>query len=108
MRANYQNQSKRKKIEVTMIKNLIASYFDVVRKNISDLVPKTIMAFLITQSRQKAQGELVEEIYSKEKINELMIEDPMVAKNREVVLESIKALRQAQTILNEATQFKYR
>lgn len=91
-----------------MIKNLIASYFDVVRKNISDLVPKTIMAFLITQSRQKAQGELVEEIYSKEKINELMIEDPMVAKNREVVLESIKALRQAQTILNEATQFKYR
>ena len=91
-----------------MIKNLIASYFDVVRKNISDLVPKTIMAFLITQSRQKAQGELVEEIYSKEKINDLMIEDPMVAKNREMVLESIKALRQAQTILNEATQFKYR
>jgi len=49
----------------------------------------------------------VEEIYSRDDIKNLMIEDPLVAKNREQVLQSIKALRQAQNILNEATQFKY-
>jgi dynamin 1-like protein len=106
MRAEEEGNS-RMKIEVNIIKNLIQSYFDVVRKNMSDMVPKTIMAFLVAKSRQIAQGELVEEIYSKENINDLMIEDPMIAKNRETVLNGIKALRQAQNILNEATQFKY-
>ena len=49
----------------------------------------------------------MEEIYSKDELKSLMIEDPLVAKNREQVMQSIKALRQAQNILNEATQFKY-
>lgn len=95
------------KIEVNITKNLILSYFAVVKKNISDLVPKTIMAFLVQQSTEIARGQLVEEIYTRDDIKNLMIEDPLVAKNREQVLQSIKALRQAQNILNEATQFKY-
>lgn len=106
MRPNCEGNA-RMKIEVNITKNLILSYFAVVKKNISDLVPKTIMAFLVQQSTEIARGQLVEEIYTRDDIKNLMIEDPLVAKNREQVLQSIKALRQAQNILNEATQFKY-
>jgi dynamin 1-like protein len=51
------------KMETTVIKNLIQSYFDLVKINIIDQVPKTIMAFLVNESRRRAQSELVEEIY---------------------------------------------
>lgn len=34
-----------------MIKNLIKSYFDVVKKNINDSVPKTIITMLVQFSK---------------------------------------------------------
>ena len=43
--------SPRASMEVTIIKNLIISYFDTVRKTINDMVPKTIMAFLVNKSK---------------------------------------------------------
>lgn len=46
-------------METKVIQNLIESYFNLVKKNITDIVPKTIMAFLINESRKVAQGELV-------------------------------------------------
>ena len=50
-------------METRVIQNLIQSYFDLVKKNIADLVPKTVMAFLVNESRKIAQSELVECIY---------------------------------------------
>lgn len=63
MRADSQQNSARVIMETKVIQNLIHSYFDLVKKNIADLVPKTIMGFLVTESRRIAQGELVEQIY---------------------------------------------
>jgi dynamin 1-like protein len=42
-----QKASKRDFIEVEMIKKLIQSYFGVIKKNISDSVPKTIVTLLV-------------------------------------------------------------
>jgi len=50
-------------METIMIQNLIQSYFAIVKKNVADLVPKTIMAFLVNESKSIAQRELVSEIY---------------------------------------------
>jgi dynamin 1-like protein len=47
-------------METKVIQSLIESYFNLVKKNIADLAPKTIMAFLVNESRKIAQGELVE------------------------------------------------
>ena len=32
-----------------MVKNLIVSYFNIVKKNINDTVPKTIVSFLVNR-----------------------------------------------------------
>lgn len=58
MRASGEN-SPRSMMETKIIKNLIHSYFNVVRKNVNDSVPKTIMAFLVNQVKKIAQRELV-------------------------------------------------
>ena len=93
-------------METKIIQNLIQSYFNVVRKNIQDLVPKTIMQFLVLNSKQSCQGELVKEIYNTSSFNELLVEDPIIARNRENCKTTIAALRKAQEILNEAQQYK--
>lgn len=41
--------SKREKNEVALIKQMIFSYFEVVKKNINDIIPKTIITFLINK-----------------------------------------------------------
>jgi dynamin 1-like protein len=46
-------------METKVIQNLIFSYFNIVKKNVADLVPKSILAFLINESRKIAQSELV-------------------------------------------------
>lgn len=61
MRANTENS--RIVMETIIIQNLIQSYYAIVKKNIADVVPKTIMAFLVNESKQIAQRELVSEIY---------------------------------------------
>ena len=48
-----QSQS-RADMEVTLIKNLIVSYYSTVRKQINDSVPKSIMAFLVNKSKNNA------------------------------------------------------
>ena len=82
MRANEEQESARVIMETRVIQNLIYSYFNIVKKNISDLVPKTIMAFLINESRKIAQSELVAQIYKSGDLESLLVEDPMVVETR--------------------------
>lgn len=59
------------------------------------------MAFLVNESKQIAQRELVSEIYKQGNLDELMVEDPIIAQTREQRKKEIKALRVAQTLLND-------
>ena len=38
-------------VEVELIKTLVSSYFDIVRKNFMDMVPKTIICLLVKNSK---------------------------------------------------------
>jgi len=63
--------------EVNVVKNLMVSYFDVVRKTVNDMVPKTIMAFLVNKSKNNAQHFLVQKIYQGDSLSleEILAED---------------------------------
>lgn len=93
-------------METRVIQNLIWSYFGIVKKNTADLVPKTIMAFLVNESKRLAQSELVVKVYQAEDLESLLVEDPIVAANRDSCKQMIKALRIAQGLLSEVTQYR--
>jgi len=86
-------------METRVIQNLIFSYYSIVKKNIADLVPKTIMNFLVNESRRLAQSELVVNVYQDPNLDKLLVEDPVVAANREACRQVITALRTAQVLL---------
>ncbi len=106
MRA-YKEPSMRERMETNIIKNLITSYFDVVRKNISDSVPKTIMAFLVNQSKNVAQRELVAELYREDggAMRDLLQEDPALQAEREECKSVIKMLKKAMEVITELRDF---
>lgn len=76
--------SHRASMETTIIKGLIVSYFDTVRKTINDMVPKTVMAFLVNKAKNQSQHVLVQKIYSEGvDLNELLSEDQDTKSQRE-------------------------
>jgi dynamin 1-like protein len=48
------NPGSREIVETQVLKNCLVSYFNIVRKHINDLVPKTIMAFLVNKTKDTA------------------------------------------------------
>lgn len=55
-----------------MIKNLIISYFNVVKKKINDSVPKAIVTLLTSRSVTVAERELVSSLYQEGKFDDLL------------------------------------
>ena len=76
--------SPRSQLEVHIIKNLIVSYFDTVRKTMNDMVPKTVMAFLVNKTKNMAQRELVAALYNEHiDVKQLLDEDEATVQKRE-------------------------
>lgn len=55
--------SERERTEIELIKSLIISYFSIVRKNVADYVPKSIMSFMVNTAKDVIQRELVSQLY---------------------------------------------
>ena len=95
----------REKIEMEIIKSLIESYFNIVRKNFIDMVPKTIMYFLVNHVRDAMQNELVAELYRDNELPSLMKEADDVAQRRKTCVEMKDLLSTALEIVNEVRDF---
>jgi len=111
MRANFggEENSPRCSMETKIIKTLIISYFDIVRKNLNDVVPKTVMAFLVNKSKNQCQRELVSQLYNEGKIDfeHLLQEEPAQARKREVCKDMVVSLKESLHFLNEIRDFHF-
>lgn len=56
-----------------MIKRLIVSYFNVVKKNINDSIPKAIVTFLVNHCRNSCEKILVNNLYVEDQFQELLL-----------------------------------
>lgn len=74
----------------------------------NDMVPKTIMAFLVNKTKNLAQRELVAAIYNEQiELKSLLTEDTSTVKKREACKEMVGTLRKSLEFLNEVRDFYF-
>lgn len=102
------NPSDKERFETELIQSLMVSYFGIVRKNVGDLVPKSIIHFLVNKSKEAMQNELVSTLYKEELFDELLSESPAIAAKRQACKANLELLKKAQEIINEVRDFGVR
>ena len=95
------NFTERELIEISIVKNLIVSYFNIVKKNYCDFVPKTIMCFLVNKTKDISEQEIISQLYkTKEDIKNLLKEDEDITQRRKELKENLNFLKNSFNILN--------
>jgi vacuolar protein sorting-associated protein 1 len=86
-------------VEIGIIKSMVVSYFDIIKKIVIDQVPKAIMHELVNKSENKIQERLFLDIYDKSNLDEVMAESSEIADKRAKLEVTIKALKQAYDLI---------
>lgn len=95
--------TEREAMETNLIRELITSYFNIVRQSIQDLVPKAVMHLLVNYSRDTVQNRLVVNLYKESMFEELLHEDETLTKERQRVQALLEAYREGFNVLSEIT-----
>jgi dynamin 1-like protein len=96
-----QNLTMREEMEITLIRQLITSYFGIVRQSIQDLIPKAIMHFLVSHTSQQVQNRLVASLYKPDLFQSLLNEDETLVAERTRVKALLDAYKDAFKTLSE-------
>jgi dynamin 1-like protein len=91
--------SERETMETEVIKLLIHSYFNIVKREMIDMVPKAIYFTLVNHSKESLQKELLQELYRPEVLDELLKESEYVVSRRKEVTSMVQALNKAEEIV---------
>ncbi|KAL7283018.1 hypothetical protein PYCCODRAFT_1440947 [Trametes coccinea BRFM310] len=91
--------NERELMETEVIKLLIHSYFNIVKREMIDMVPKAITLTLVNHSKENLQRELLQELYKPEVLDELLKESEFVVNRRKEVVSMIQALNKAEEIV---------
>ena len=75
---------------------LIHSYFNIVKREMIDVVPKAIVLTLVNHSKENLQRELLQELYKPDVLEELMKESEFVINRRKEVVGMVSALNKAE------------
>ncbi|KAG8740194.1 vacuolar protein sorting-associated protein 1, partial [Ceratobasidium sp. 428] len=91
--------SDRETMETEVIKLLITSYYNIVKREMIDMVPKAISLTLVNHSKENLQRELLQELYKPEVLDELLKESDYVINRRKEVVQMLGALNKADEIV---------
>lgn len=91
--------TERETMETEVIKLLIQSYFSIVQRTVTDLVPKSVMLKLILWSKQEMQRELLEKLYQGEGLADLTKENEFTVQRRKECETMVLTLRKAGEIV---------
>lgn len=86
--------------ELKTIKTLITAYFKIVKRNLIDYVPKTIITLLVNESCDICEKELVSRLYSDDKINNLLMRNPSMQNKQKEIEYNLEMLKKCQFILD--------
>ncbi|KAG0243416.1 vacuolar protein sorting-associated protein 1 [Mortierella sp. GBA43] len=97
------NLSEREQIETEVIKLLISSYFNIVKRTVIDTVPKAIMLNLVNMAKDELQRELLQELYKTDVLDELLKESEFTTNRRKECKKMIEALHKADEIVSSVS-----
>ena len=75
---------------------LIHSYFNIVKREMIDMVPKAISLTLVNHSKENLQRELLQELYKPDVLEDLLKESELVVARRKEVVSMVGALNKAE------------
>ncbi|KAK3717451.1 vacuolar protein sorting-associated protein 1 [Vermiconidia calcicola] len=87
--------------EVEVIKLLITSYFNIVRRTMIDMVPKAIMLNLVEHTKEEMQRELLEQMYRAQELDDLLKESDYTIRRRKECQQMVESLGRAQEIVGQ-------
>ncbi|KAF3022922.1 hypothetical protein G7054_g14805 [Neopestalotiopsis clavispora] len=93
--------SERENIEVEVIKLLISSYYNIVKRTMIDMVPKAIMLNLVQFTKDEMQRELLENMYRQDTLDELLKESDYTVRRRKECQQMVESLSRASEIVSQ-------
>ncbi|KMZ66838.1 hypothetical protein ZOSMA_287G00010 [Zostera marina] len=96
-----ENQSEQEAVEILVTKLLLRSYYDIVRKNIEDFVPKAIMHFLVNHTKRELHNVFIRKLYRESLFEDMLREPDDIAAKRKRTRETLRVLEQAFRTLDE-------
>ncbi len=87
-------------METEVIKLLLASYYNIVKRTTADLIPKAIVLNLVQHTKEEVQRELLTELYKKSDFDESLKESEFTVSRRKECKKMIEALQKADEIIN--------
>ena len=84
-----------KKISVEIVKMILSSYYDIIRKKLIDEIPKAIVYMLVNKVEELITPTVVQELFSDQSVVEMLAEDPSITKKREETQKAIEYLDEA-------------
>ncbi|XP_065870109.1 dynamin-related protein 3A [Euphorbia lathyris] len=96
-----ESHSDQEAIEIAVTKSLLKSYYDIVRKNIEDSVPKAIMHFLVNHTKRDLHNVFIKKLYRENLFEDMLQEPEAVAMERKRTRETLRVLQQAFRTLDE-------
>jgi replication fork clamp-binding protein CrfC len=94
-----ENVYQRETFEMLFTKQVVISYFNVMKKNFTDYTIKAIMTFLVKKFKDQLQWEFISKLYNEERFRDILIENPDIAEKRTNLLARLGNLRKASSIL---------
>lgn len=88
-------------IEIAITKLLLKSYYDIVRKNIEDSVPKAIMHFLVNHTKRELHNVFIRKLYRENLFEDMLKEPDDIMAKRKRIRETLQVLQQANKTLDE-------
>jgi len=95
-----------KDFEIQLLEGLLETYFNIVRTNLIDQVPKAVMFFMVSKSKQQMQNELVRSLYKDQNFERLFEESLDIVSKRKAAKNLLAVLQKAQNIMNEVRDYK--
>ncbi|KAI4299174.1 hypothetical protein L6164_032657 [Bauhinia variegata] len=88
-------------VEITVTKLLLRSYYDIVRKNVEDFVPKAIMHFLVNNTKRELHNFFIRKLYRENLFEEMLQEPDEIGVKRKRTRETLRFLQKAYATLEE-------